>query len=121
MLIRICYDCSRTSWAASHGRQVHSSMLNNLSLDVMRNGVFSDMRLKVSQIRRAVPTIVRRLLNRSDVRRWANSAALSSDWDSRTRLLAGLISPGSSVLEFGAGRQALKAMLADGCTYTPSD
>lgn len=44
-----------------------------------------------------------------------------SAWDSRTVLLAGLIAPNSSVLEFGAGRMALRHYLPEGCSYTPSD
>jgi len=36
-------------------------------------------------------------------------------------VLATLIRPGSSVLEFGAGRMVLKTSLPPGCRYTPSD
>lgn len=70
---------------------------------------------------RALRTVARRLGKGSDVDRWSNLEMLSADWDSRTRLLAELIRPGASVLEFGAGRRALGRFLSQGCTYTPSD
>ncbi len=57
----------------------------------------------------------------SDLSRWDNEAVLSKDWEPRTRQIAALIPPGSSVLEFGAGRMALAGYLPDGCSYTPSD
>ena len=57
----------------------------------------------------------------SDMSRWDKDAALSKDWESRTLQIAALIPPGSSVLEFGAGRMALASYLPEGCSYTPSD
>lgn len=36
-------------------------------------------------------------------------------------MLAKLIPPHSSVIEFGAGRLILRKMLPEGCSYTPSD
>ena len=57
----------------------------------------------------------------TDYARWNNVANLHADWDSRTAGLAGLVPPGSSVLEFGAGRKTLQRYLPSGCTYTPSD
>ena len=39
----------------------------------------------------------------------------------RTKQIYGLIEPGSSVIEFGAGRLVLKAFLPKGCDYTPTD
>ena len=53
--------------------------------------------------------------------RWSDKSSLSSDWDSRTILIAGLIPEGSRVLEFGAANLVLKDHLPDGCTYQPSD
>jgi hypothetical protein len=36
-------------------------------------------------------------------------------------MLAGMIPPGSHVIEFGAGRRALESFLPPNCSYTPSD
>lgn len=57
----------------------------------------------------------------SGVDRWQEPASLDPEWDDRTRLLASFIEPNSSVIEFGAGRLALKEMLPPGCTYRPAD
>jgi hypothetical protein len=59
--------------------------------------------------------------NTSDMERWQAEKALSLDWEPRTLQIAGLVPPGSSVLEFGAGRKTLAEFLPDGCSYTPSD
>ena len=53
--------------------------------------------------------------------RWKNEDSLKSSWDVRTKLIARLIEPNQSVLEFGSGRQVLKDHLPEGCTYTPTD
>lgn len=45
----------------------------------------------------------------------------NTEWDSRTRLLATFIEPGTTVLEFGCGRQVLRHILHPSCTYIPSD
>jgi len=84
-------------------------------------------------------TMVRRLINKlflpktaaeksarqadrkSDYERWSDKQNLSPGWDSRTKQLANLIEPGTSVIEFGAGRQVLKTYLPNNCAYTPSD
>jgi hypothetical protein len=55
------------------------------------------------------------------MRRWGDPRSLSSDWDSRTEQIARLIPPGTTVMEFGAGRMALRDHLPEGCKYTPSD
>lgn len=57
----------------------------------------------------------------ADYTRWATQTELSSEWDERTRLIAAQIKPGTSVLEFGAGRMILKQHLPEECLYTPSD
>lgn len=43
------------------------------------------------------------------------------EWDARTRMIADMIEPGLSVLEFGAGRRILQTFLPDGQPYTPCD
>ena len=61
------------------------------------------------------------LLRQSDYSTWSGFKALDPEWDDRTRLLAKLIPKESSVIEFGAGRLAMKKYLPWGCKYTPSD
>lgn len=53
--------------------------------------------------------------------RWAKPESLDDDWDERTALIAGMVQPDSSVLEFGAGKERLRAFLPQGCSYQPSD
>lgn len=76
---------------------------------------------RMSHLTASVRTILRRRINRSDFRRWGTEANLHPAWDSRTLQIARLIPPGSSVLEFGAGRLVLRESLPPGCVYTPSD
>jgi hypothetical protein len=64
---------------------------------------------------------VRRRSGESDHRRWVDPRSLSQEWDERTERIARLIPPGTTVLEFGAGRMKLRTCLPDGCSYTPSD
>lgn len=66
-------------------------------------------------------TSIRKLTNRSDYRRWSDSHSLSSNWDSRTSLIATFIPEDSIVLEFGAGNMHLRQCLPVNCTYIPSD
>ena len=60
-------------------------------------------------------------MSTSDYKRWGTDSNLSPHWDSRTKQIAKLISPGTSVIEFGAGRLVLKKYLPKSCAYTPSD
>lgn len=60
------------------------------------------------------------VLGTTDASRWEDAAAYD-DWDERTRLIASLIRPGSSVIEFGAGRRQLEQYLDPSCSYVPSD
>lgn len=57
----------------------------------------------------------------SNYQRWGNKQSLSPSWDLRTKQIANLIQPGTSVIEFGAGRLVLKTYLPASCSYTPSD
>jgi hypothetical protein len=83
--------------------------------------IMSELRQRARMVWGATKTSFRKLRGKSDYRRWGDYGSLSPDWDSRTEQISRLISPGASVLEFGAGRMALKKYLAAGCTYTPSD
>lgn len=76
---------------------------------------------RLRSLRAAASTAMRKRSGEADYARWGSAQSLSGDWDSRTRRIATLIPPGSSVLEFGAGRLVLKACLPVGCSYTPSD
>lgn len=42
-------------------------------------------------------------------------------WPGRLRKVAGLIPPGASVIDLGAGSQALRDHLPPSCKYTPAD
>lgn len=59
--------------------------------------------------------------DRTHDRRWRSLNNFEPDWDERTRLIAGLVPPGTRVLEFGAGRRQLERYLPPDCTYIPSD
>jgi hypothetical protein len=66
-------------------------------------------------------TVRCRLTGKADVARWANIGNHEPSWEERTRLIAGLIPPGSRVIEFGAGRMALEGLLDAESRYVPSD
>jgi hypothetical protein len=75
---------------------------------------------------RRIATIKNNTLNlktkkQSDTGRWQDSKELYEDWNERTAILARLVHPGSSVIEFGAGNMSLRKELPENCTYTPSD
>lgn len=79
------------------------------------------IKINIEYIKNVFSTMFYRGVGGSDYHRWSNLSNLSSDWDSRTKQIAFLITPRSSVLEFGAGRMVLRDFLPEGCTYTPSD
>lgn len=55
------------------------------------------------------------------VARWGRPESLHDDWVERTALIAGMIQPNSSILEFGAGKERLREFLPQGCRYQPAD
>lgn len=57
----------------------------------------------------------------TDLARWSDSRNLDPQWSGRSWHAARLITPGSHVLDVGAGAQALKQFLTSDCRYTPSD
>lgn len=75
----------------------------------------------INQIRNSSITILRKIRNGSDYKRWSKTVSLMPEWDSRTKRLGEFVLPGWSVIEFGAGRMVLKDSLPLGCSYTPSD
>lgn len=56
-----------------------------------------------------------------DLLRWQEPSNLRPEWDERTAKIAGLIPPGSSVIEFGAARLVLPLYLPADCSYQPVD
>ena len=62
-----------------------------------------------------------RLRGRADYARWSDPVNLERWWETRTQKLASLVPPHSRVVEFGAGRERLRAYLPPGCEYFPSD
>jgi hypothetical protein len=79
------------------------------------------MTVRYGSWRLGAATLYRRLRSRSDVSRWSDVDNLEVTWRSRSELIAGLLPAGSRVIEFGAGRRHLEALLPDGHTYIPSD
>lgn len=71
--------------------------------------------------RSAMKALRNRLFPRTDLRRWQDLSNYDHDWDERTKKIAQLIAPGASVIEFGAGRRQLEAILPPRCQYIPSD
>jgi hypothetical protein len=57
----------------------------------------------------------------TDFARWADLRNHDPEWDKRTQTIAGLVPPGSRLIEFGAGRLQLRKFLDPNCVYFPSD
>jgi hypothetical protein len=60
------------------------------------------------------------LFGKTDTARWADASSYD-DWEERTRIIASLVPPGTSVIEFGAGGRGLERYLDPSCGYVPSD
>jgi len=75
----------------------------------------------VRTITRPFAELVRQTLRLTHVRRWAAMDLTLDEWDERTIKMAGMIPPGSTVLEFGAGRMVLRDHLPPECKYIPVD
>lgn len=61
------------------------------------------------------------MLKIPDRSRWSNLELYDSRWDTRAKKIAALVPPGSSVLELGAGTQALRSLLSGSVTYQAAD
>lgn len=59
--------------------------------------------------------------NSTDIQRWSHASSFDSTWDRRTQLMARFIHSDDRVAEFGAGMQALRDALPQGCFYQPFD
>ncbi len=89
----------------------------------MRDLLSRTLRILRSRLphRRSLKTRLLRLAGGSDRSRWRANESLHRGWDARTRLIGGLVPPGSRVLEFGAGNCALEHALPSGSIHIPSD
>ena len=83
--------------------------------------MFSMTKERAESLVRSITTSLSIATGGSDYRRWRSPDSFSKDWDSRSSIIASLVPPDSAVIEFGAGRMALKDLLPSGCAYTPSD
>ena len=72
-------------------------------------------------IERRKKTKALRISGKSDLKRWENSKELDESWDERTYIIASMIEPNSSIIEFGAGNMKLRNKLPENCTYQASD
>jgi hypothetical protein len=69
--------------------------------------------------RRLVQVFTLRRSQTSDYARWSDADNLHAWWHERTVKLAALVPPGSAVIEFGAGRRQLEALLDRPTRYMP--
>jgi glycosyltransferase involved in cell wall biosynthesis len=58
---------------------------------------------------------------RTDIARWSLDSNFDTAWEARTNLIARHLRRGDRIAEFGAGMQALRKLLPDGCAYQPYD
>lgn len=70
---------------------------------------------------RAFVTTVLGFRRTTDYDRWSRSDSLQANWDERTLMMAAYVAAGATVIEFGAGAQALRGALPADCRYQPSD
>ena len=61
------------------------------------------------------------LVRGSDAWRWGDPSELSEGAEARAALAAPHIAPGQRLLDLGAGAMRLRALLPEGCHYTPVD
>lgn len=66
-------------------------------------------------------TLTTRVFSKPDTARWSDLQNFDVDWQPRTEMIAQLIPDGLTVLEFGAGRRHLEALLPESNTYVASD
>lgn len=83
--------------------------------------MFKSLNAKTKFFYRALKTSILYSFSRSDIGRWGKDKSFNTTWDTRTEMIASMIPEDCSVLEFGAGRMALKRYLPYSCRYTPSD
>ncbi len=93
-------------------------------LDKIRR-VFLSKRQEYEQERNfrrvAKRTRVLKSFQRSDLKRWKNDRELSENWNERIELMAGMVPENARVIEFGAGKMALKKYLPSNCEYQGAD
>ena len=79
------------------------------------------MSVQYGSLRLGLKSLYSRVFAKADRERWSDLANFETSWNERAQLMASLIPPRSRVLEFGAGRRQLAAMLDASCVYLPSD
>jgi hypothetical protein len=57
----------------------------------------------------------------TQLERWSDITNFDAAWDERTAMMAALVLPNTSILEFGSGREQLEKFLPAGCSYQPAD
>lgn len=79
------------------------------------------MKKRIQVYLKALLSIFRKMSGRSNTSKWSRKENLHQDWDERTKLLAGFVVSGESVIEFGAARLSLREFMPADCQYMPSD
>lgn len=57
----------------------------------------------------------------TDLHRWSDNSNFQQEWDTRTIMIAQQVQADDFICEFGAGMQAIRTALPDGCRYQPFD
>ena len=98
-------------------------ILNNWILKILNvlKSQFLRLREYIKYRKIALNTVQLKKENRSDFERWIKSCELHENWNERTKILASMVQPNSSVIEFGAGALSLKGLIPKTCSYTASD
>jgi hypothetical protein len=86
----------------------------------MESPTIPDFRLRITTYAKVARTFLHHLLRRTDTKKW-NQFDFPLEWDQRSRQIATLIPPGSTVYEFGAGKSKLGEFLPQNCTLIESD
>lgn len=68
----------------------------------------ANLRHQLALIKKVTYSAFLSVFRRSDYKTWCNARNLDPEWDERSMLLVALVPAGSSVIDFGAGRLAVK-------------
>ena len=77
--------------------------------------------LTIPRRQRIASTKALRTERATDLTRWSDPANLDPRWEYGPARASRFVPPGSRVLDLGAGLEALRKHLPEGCTYTASD
>lgn len=99
--------------------------LQRVNMNRNTSGFSSDAALAYTKSMISNPLSLMQAVRTSDKqraeKRWQSPENLMPEWHARTKLMAGMVQPNSSVLEFGSGDERLREWLPSGCSYQPSD